>query len=145
MLRTAIFAAVILVAAILFCEVCPACPKHISALDSNPAVTCCGFVKPYQQWRCDIQLLQCKREGLILKECECVQAPESVSGILKPVVALYAMKVVETNLGWYLSERLLSPEVGTAVSQQIRYCILVYSIVTVCAPRFCKQSVTLHC
>lgn len=50
----------------------------------------------------------------------CVQAPESVSGILKPVVALYAMKVIETNLGWYMSEGLLSTEVGRAVPQHIR-------------------------
>ncbi len=50
-----------------------------------------------------------------------MQAPESVCGILKPVVALYAMKVIETNLGWYLSEGLLSMEVGAAVPQHIRY------------------------
>lgn len=48
------------------------------------------------------------------------QAPESVSGILKPVVALYALKVIETNLGWYMSEGLLSTEVGRAVPQHIR-------------------------
>ncbi|KAL3161451.1 hypothetical protein ABBQ32_010335 [Trebouxia sp. C0010 RCD-2024] len=48
------------------------------------------------------------------------QAPESVSGILRPVVALYAMKVIETNLGWYMSEGMLSTEVGAAVPQQIR-------------------------
>lgn len=48
------------------------------------------------------------------------QAPESVSQILKPVVALYAMKVIETNLGWYMSEGLLSTQVGTAVPQHIR-------------------------
>ncbi len=53
--------------------------------------------------------------------CEFVQAPESVSQILKPVVALYAMKVIETNLGWYLSEGLLSTQVGAAVPQHIRY------------------------
>ena len=44
-----------------------------------------------------------------------------MSGILKPVVALYAMKVIETNLGWYMSEGLLSTEVGRAVPQHIRY------------------------
>ena len=44
-----------------------------------------------------------------------------MSQILKPVVALYAMKVIETNLGWYLSEGLLSTQVGTAVPQHIRY------------------------
>lgn len=44
-----------------------------------------------------------------------------MSQILKPVVALYAMKVMETNLGWYLSEGLLSTQVGTAVPQHIRY------------------------
>lgn len=49
-----------------------------------------------------------------------MQAPESVSGILKPVVALYAMKVIETNLAWYMSEGLLSTEVGAAVPQRIR-------------------------
>ena len=52
--------------------------------------------------------------------CECVQAPESVSGILKPVVALYAMKVIETNLAWYMSEGLLSTDIGSAVPQGIR-------------------------
>ena len=52
--------------------------------------------------------------------CECVQAPESVSGILKPVVALYAMKVTETNLAWYMSEGLLSTDIGSAVPQRIR-------------------------
>lgn len=49
-----------------------------------------------------------------------LQAPESVSGILKPVVALYALKVIETNLGWYLSEGLLTLEAGKAVPEQIR-------------------------
>ena len=49
-----------------------------------------------------------------------VQAPQSVSAILKPVVALYAMKVTETNLAWYMSEGLLSTQVGAAVPQQIR-------------------------
>jgi len=44
-----------------------------------------------------------------------------VSQVLKPVVALYAMKVIETNLGWYMSEGLLSTQVGTAVPQHIRY------------------------
>lgn len=53
--------------------------------------------------------------------CESLQTPESVSGILKPVVALYAMKVIETNLAWYMSEGLLSTEVGTAIPQHIRY------------------------
>ena len=52
--------------------------------------------------------------------CACVQAPESVSGILKPVVALYAMKVIETNLAWYMSEGLLSTDIGSAVPQRIR-------------------------
>ena len=52
--------------------------------------------------------------------CECVQAPESVSGILKPVVALYAMKVIETNLAWYMSEGLLSTGIGSVVPQRIR-------------------------
>lgn len=51
----------------------------------------------------------------------CLQAPESVAEILKPLVALYAMKVIETNLGWYMSEGLLPTQVGAAVPQQIRY------------------------
>ena len=49
-----------------------------------------------------------------------MQAPESVSSILQPVTALFAMKVIETNLAWYMSEGLLSKEVGSAVPQQIR-------------------------
>ena len=43
-----------------------------------------------------------------------------MSGILKPVVALYGLKVIETNLGWYVSEGVLTPEAGRAVPQQIR-------------------------
>ena len=43
-----------------------------------------------------------------------------MSNVLKPVVALYAMKVIETNLAWYMSEGMLSTEVGAAVPQQIR-------------------------
>jgi len=50
-----------------------------------------------------------------------------VSQILKPVVALYAMKVIETNLGWYLSEGLLSTQVGAAVPQHIRYSSMPFS------------------
>lgn len=50
-----------------------------------------------------------------------VQSPESVSNVLKPVVALYAMKLVETNLGWYMSEGLLSQDLGKAVPDLIRY------------------------
>ena len=49
-----------------------------------------------------------------------MQSPESVSNVLKPLVALYAMKVIETNLGWYLSEGMLSPEIGKAVPDHIR-------------------------
>lgn len=49
-----------------------------------------------------------------------MQSPESVSNVLKPLVALYAMKVIETNLGWYLSEGMLSPELGKAVPDHIR-------------------------
>ena len=49
-----------------------------------------------------------------------VQSPESVSNVLKPLVALYAMKIIETNLGWYLSEGMLSPDLGKAVPDHIR-------------------------
>lgn len=43
--------------------------------------------------------------------------------ILKPVVALWGLKQVEQYLGWYLSEGMLKPDVGKAVSQHIRWVV----------------------
>ena len=52
-----------------------------------------------------------------------LQAPESVARILRPVGALWGLKQVEQYLGWYLSEGMLKPDVGKAVSQHIRWVV----------------------
>ena len=43
--------------------------------------------------------------------------------ILTPVVALWGLKQVEQYLGWYLSEGMLKPDVGKAVSNNIRWVV----------------------
>ena len=52
--------------------------------------------------------------------------------ILKPVIALWGLKQVEQYLGWYLSEGMLKPDVGKAVSQHIRWVVQALQV-------------TLHC
>lgn len=80
-----------------------------------------------------------------------------MSGILKPVVALYAMKVIETNLAWYMSQGLLATDIGSAVPQHIRsttklappyrtLCMLsvaVYSELVVCMPTLCMPTLCM--
>ena len=48
--------------------------------------------------------------------------------ILKPVIALWGLKQVEQYLGWYLSEGMLEPDVGKAVSQHIRWVIIAIQL-----------------
>ena len=50
----------------------------------------------------------------------CMQAPRSVSCVLQPLITLWALRQVEINMGWLLTEGLIPVVFAKAVPNHIR-------------------------
>lgn len=66
---------------------------------------------------------QAYAEREVMEACirQVQQGPADVARVLAPVVALYALRRLELDAGFLLSEGLLALPVGRAIPAEIRY------------------------
>ena len=49
-----------------------------------------------------------------------VQAPGSTTQVLRQLVTLYALKALEADMGWLLTEEMVSLQTGRQIPNEIR-------------------------
>ena len=61
------------------------------------------------------------RIGCLIRFSFVLQAPGSTEHVLKLIVTLYALKRLESDMGWLLTEGILSLQAGRQIPTDIRY------------------------
>ena len=59
--------------------------------------------------------------GCLIQVSLVLQAPGSTGHVLKLIVTLYALKRLESDMGWLLTEGILSLQAGRQIPTEIRY------------------------